>query len=190
MLDRAAESRAQFEASLEEVNRVMEYPTATVDEKRYPVERVMLGTSWVGRVMRVVLVSQRRHAARDPLHEVAVLERWAARQWRRLYAATWHAVGEVEISYSEHQTDLFLRNLGAYRVDQRAIRRDEDWDRAMGDKAFDTRADEVAIAIVRGELPKPPPLDDAPLVWTYSGACPNCGHTITVDLPALPEVDS
>ena len=132
---------------------------ATFESKRYDIERLMIGTSWLGEA-RVIRVSKRRQVERgmDQGAEIA-LRKWARRQVRRM-AAEWHPIGDVEISYSEDQSDLFIRNQGAYRIDQRAVRIDDDWRAAWVDgkaPSFDTTADAVEIAILRGELPKPPP---------------------------------
>lgn len=125
------------------------------EAKRYAVERVEIGTSWLGD-SRVIRVDRKRQAARDMDRGAEVtLRKWARRQWRKL-SGEWHAVGRVEIVYGEDASDLFIRNQGAYRVTQRAIRIDDDWRASVGESHIDTQAASVEIAVLRGEMPKPP----------------------------------
>lgn len=121
-------------------------PKPTVEAKRYDVERLMLG---------VIRVSRRRRMQRGQARELRILRRWAERQWRKL-ESEWAAIGDVRITYSEDHADLFIRNEGAYRVDQRAVRRDADWDTTMGSVRLDSTADAIQIAVQRGEWPAPP----------------------------------
>lgn len=124
------------------------------ESRRYDIERVMLGTSWLDDA-RVIRVSRKRQAERGPQRENRTLARWIVRQWSKL-ESEWSAIGTTTISYDDGHSDLFIRNLGAYRVDQRAVRRDADWDATVGDRRLDVSSDAIEIAVMRGEWPEPP----------------------------------
>lgn len=112
--------------------------------RMYPVQLLMFGTSQLGesRIIRV----QRRNLGRRSYEGIEhSLRRWADRQRRRL-AADWHPVGSPRISYSEDAFELFARNMGAYRVDQRAIRIDDDFRRWLEHGA----ADDIMIDLAPG----------------------------------------
>ena len=116
----------------------------------YLVERLMLGTSWLGDA-RVIRIRRDRSARRGPARETDTLIRWAARQWRRL-EALYFPIGDVEVSVSDEHPDLFIRNQAAIRVDQRAIRIDDALRRWLElgpgpQGGFDSRAGIVEIDV-------------------------------------------
>ena len=99
----------------------------TPDGQRRRVERLMLGTSTLG-AARVIVVSRHRMHQRGFMRERSVLIRWAYRQIARL-ADEWQVIDGPSIRYSEDHGDLWLRDLGAYRVDVPAVRRTKEADR-------------------------------------------------------------
>lgn len=98
----------------------------TADGQRRPVRRLMIGTSWLGGETRVIVVSRRRMVERGPDRALGALRRWAYRGIARLEAAGWQVIDGPSIRYSDEAAELFLRNVGAYRIDVPAVRRDGD----------------------------------------------------------------
>ena len=118
--------------------------TSTWRAKTYPIEPVKV--AWLR-------LSNRRRAERGPLREARTIERWARRQWRS-YEALWHRIGNPRVSLHD-AGDLFIRDMVGLLIEQRAVRRDAEWDAAeMPD--FDTHSDAISIPILVGEMPKPP----------------------------------
>lgn len=102
-------------------------------EKEYPIRRLMYGTSWVGEV-RIIRVSRRRQGQRGPAREARTLARFAQREWSRKFADTYERIGNPDVEFSDAHVDLFIENLGAYKVTQRAVERDTDLKRWLDGK--------------------------------------------------------
>ena len=124
-------------------------------KREYRVRRLMLGATPMFDELdapRVLRVRRARQADRGPERELRSLRRWGERQWRRLFAEHWIRVGDLEITYGE-PGDLWIRNMGAYRVDQRAIERDaltEAWSGGLEPLSISAHSIEIGSDEPRG----------------------------------------
>ena len=115
--------------------------------RRYGIERLELAR---------LNCTERRHIQRSSEQIGRTVERWARRQWRHKPSGAWAKVGAPQVALYQHP-DLWIQGRFELVIEQRALRRDEDWNATMGESEIDTDAAVVEIAVRRGEWPQPPP---------------------------------